>query len=113
MANVLIDPVTGCWEWQRRRDPQGYGMLVVRVNGHGPIPFRVHVLSWILFNGKFSGRLVRAHQCNNPPCCNPQHIEQKPQVENYGDSIDRGSHKNSRYFDTLGDARAPGPDVPF
>lgn len=113
--NVLACPITDCWEWQRRKDPAGYGMLAIRINGK-PVPFRAHVLAWILFQGTFSGKLVRAHRCDNPSCCNPDHIQQKPEAGNHEDAMERyrhSSYKNFKYFETLGDRRAPGPDVPF
>lgn len=116
LRNVLECPLTGCWEWQRRRDPDGYGRLTVRVNGGSPVAFRVHVISWILFGGKFSARLVRAHKCDNPPCCRPDHIEQKSNAGNIDDSRARyrhSSYKNFKYYESLGDRGAPGPDVPF
>lgn len=118
---VHIDLASGCWEWQRRSKPNGtgerYGVLTARVPGFtNPQPFAVHVLAWVLFGGKLNARHVRAHTCDNPICCNPAHIEQKTQSENISDCADRYRHnsfKRTRYYETLGDRGAPGPDVPF
>jgi hypothetical protein len=128
LDNIVENPVTGCWEWQRRVKSNGnggepYGVLCVRLPGvPHPVPFRVHVLAWILFRGPCNAGHVRAHECDNTLCCNPAHIEQKTQQHNVNDSMTRGRHssfKNLKYFGTLGDratrfdARAPGPDCPF
>lgn len=115
-SNVLVDPLTLCWEWQRRRDPCGYGMLAVRLNGGRPVPFRVHVLAWILFRGRAISKHVRAHTCDNPPCCNPDHIESKTTQGNHDDALERYRHtswKTRKYFESHGDKGAPGPNVPF
>ena len=122
LDNIVENPVTGCWEWQRRVKSNGnggepYGVLCVRLPGvPHPVPFRVHVLASVLFNGPVNHRHVRAHNCDNTICCNPAHIEQKSQRDNINDSVGRYRHnswKNKKYFESLGDARAPGPDVPF
>lgn len=122
LDNIIEDPLTGCWEWQRRLARNGsggepYGMLCVRLPGVAhPVPFRVHVLSWILFRGPFNARHDRAHECDNTVCCNPAHIESKSRADNIGDSVTRYRHsayKNLKYFGTLGDRRVPGPDCPF
>lgn len=105
-ANVLENPLTGCWEWQRRLDPKGYGMMAVRLNGGRPVPFRVHVLAWILYRGSINVRQVRAHRCDNPSCCNPDHIEQKSTQGNHDDALDRFRHtswKTKKYYDSLAD----------
>lgn len=120
LSNVLVDPVTGCWEWQRRRNRDGYGMLAVRVNGGDPVPFGVHVIAWLLFRGRILARHVCSHSCDNPPCCNPDHIESKTTQGNHDDALDRYRHtswKTKKYYESLGDrarySGAPGPDVPF
>jgi hypothetical protein len=60
----------GCWEWQGVRSPLGYGRyypeMGAKLQSHrhayelarGPIPPGMHVL----------------HRCDNPPCCNPDHL---------------------------------------
>lgn len=122
LGNILEDPFTGCWEWQRRLAGNSsggdlYGMLSVRLPDIAhPVPFRVHVLASVLFNGPVDYRQVRAHRCDNTLCCNPEHIESKSQSDNINDSISRFRHsswKNLNYFGSLGDRRAPGADVPF
>ena len=116
LSNVLVDPIIGCWEWQRRLNRDGYGQLAVRVNGGDPVPFGVHVLAWILFRGRIVRGNHHSHTCDNPPCCNPDHIESKSVQGNHDDALDRFRHtawKTKKYYDSLGDRGAPGPDVPF
>jgi hypothetical protein len=59
----------GCWEWQRFRHAKGYGGLHFRGRSN-----RAHRVMWILTNGDIpAGKLV-CHRCDNPPCCNPDHL---------------------------------------
>lgn len=125
-----IDELTGCWEWQRRLDSNGYGMLSLRLGRDHPEPVRAHVLAWVLYAGRFDRRLVRAHKCDNRRCCNPSHLEQKPVSGNCADAMERGRHscyKNFKYMRELDreifrekwfrqfgtDPGAAGADVPF
>jgi hypothetical protein len=65
-----IDPVTGCWVWQRGRCPRGYGRTSLR-----RVVWPAHRLSVIVFDGPFDPRLDVDHLCRNPPCVNPDHLE--------------------------------------
>lgn len=66
--NYDIDPVTGCWNWNRGFSGSGYGLIyadIVNVVAHrhyyqvlvGPIP---------------KGMVVH-HVCGNKTCVNPEH----------------------------------------
>lgn len=54
-----------CWEWKAGRGARGYGVL-----GAG----KAHRVAWELTNGKILGSLFVCHKCDNPPCCNPNHL---------------------------------------
>lgn len=58
-----------CWEWQARKDPDGYGRFAVdRKNRKSP---RV---AWVLVYGEIPGDLCVCHRCDCPSCCNPRHL---------------------------------------
>lgn len=74
-ANVDKDPVTGCWEWNKYRLATGYGRT--RYMGRN---FLAHRLAWILAHPDDliqiadKPKILVCHHCDNPPCCNPDHL---------------------------------------
>ncbi len=88
--NVLFDIETGCWEWQLCRTRGGYGR--VYFNG---VAVLAHRLSYVLFNGEIpSGNMV-LHSCDNPNCCNPNHLWAGTQCDNMKDMRLKGRGPNS------------------
>lgn len=75
---------SGCWEWQGYRMPLGYGQIGVRKK-----VVLTHRLAWELIHGPTSDGLVVRHKCDNPPCCNPDHLELGTQQDNVNDAIER------------------------
>lgn len=75
---------TGCWEWQGYRLPLGYGQIGVRKK-----VVLTHRLAWELTHGPIPDGLVVRHKCDNPPCCNPDHLELGTQQDNVNDAIER------------------------
>ena len=70
LARRTIDPATGCWEWQGRRDRWGYGRITLAHRRYA-----VHRLSAALFLGfDLTSPLHILHRCHNPPCFRPDHL---------------------------------------
>lgn len=79
---VTVDPVRGCWEWNGSRNPQtGYGQI-----GGG----YAHRLAFQLFNGAIPRGKWILHSCDNPPCCNPNHLYAGTAQDNARDRDSRG-----------------------
>lgn len=63
-----------CWPWLGSRFPKGYG--AVRARG---LLCQAHRLAYVLAKGEiergsgYHGSVVM-HTCDNPPCCNPDHL---------------------------------------
>ena len=75
----IVNPTTGCWDWIGGKDSQGYGQTVYAYKKTK----RAHVVSWELHNKQTVPKgFVVDHLCNNPGCCNPDHLEVKTQREN-------------------------------
>lgn len=72
--NIVVGETTGCWVWQRAT-ARGYGVLWLpdekKVRS-------VHRLSYLVFKGDIPPGLGLDHEeCDNPPCCNPDHLVPK------------------------------------
>lgn len=79
-----------CWPWTGGHDgSDGYGRAY-----DGKRTRQAHDIAWELSTGKKlrRGRLVR-HTCDNPPCCNPKHLLDGTQRDNYADSARRGRNR--------------------
>lgn len=74
-----------CWPWTGARNACGYGSLnrqgktlsahrVAYERSFGIIPDGLHVL----------------HRCDNPPCCNPDHLYAGTHADNMRDKSERG-----------------------
>ena len=74
---------SGCKEWSACRFAQGYG--VVRVGGKNLKAHRMsleHALGRPLHDGMYA-----LHSCNNPPCCNPEHLREGTNQDNVDDKL--------------------------
>lgn len=80
---------TGCWEWMGATDTKGYGRMVYRGKIVG-----THQYAYIHYVGNRNGLCV-CHHCDNPPCCNPDHLFLGTQLENIRDCSKKGRMKNN------------------
>ncbi len=103
-ASVDMGDAVGCWEWQgsvgkRKYDKYGrFETPLPRVNGKKRRNLWVaHRVAYYLTHGEDPGDLIVCHTCNNPPCCNPAHLE-------------LGTDKsNARYRELCGHGGRRGP----
>lgn len=107
----------GCWQWTEGTDSSGYAHLwIPTIFGNISVP--VHRLTWILENGPIpmepSGKrsMSVCHDCDYPPCINPDHHFLGTQADNMKDMArkGRGAHgeKNGQVKvsdDTVGKIR--------
>jgi hypothetical protein len=84
----VIDGLTPCWEWTRAR-VRGYGQFGVRRAGKQKM-VRAHRFSWELYNGPIPEDLCVLHRCDNPPCCNPEHLFLGTMLDNMRDMALKG-----------------------
>lgn len=86
MKRIKINNVNGCWEIKGYLDKDGYG----EVSGK-----RAHRLSYELFVEEIPPNMSVCHKCDNPRCCNPEHLFVGTQKDNISDMI-RKNRKPSR-----------------
>lgn len=95
-SKVKIAGKSDCWEWTGAKKEKGYGNLTI--DGHCRIAHRV---AWEFTYGEIPQGMQIQHSCDNPSCCNPNHLMLGTVVSNYIDMVRKGrgrsDHKNRRY----------------
>lgn len=80
-----------CWGWKRAISSNGYGAIGVDGGLKG-----THVLAYELWVGPVPEGLHVLHHCDNPPCCNPEHLRVGTREDNMQDMVSRGRSRNGR-----------------
>lgn len=73
----LIKKENGCLEYPTSKNKYGYSNACYRGK-----PISAHRLSYILFNKDYDPKLHVLHKCDNPSCCNPDHLFQGTHKDN-------------------------------
>lgn len=84
-SKVDVRKKNECWEWLGSRRHNGYGGL--KVNGRVE---RSNRIAWELFHQESLGDRQALHKCDNPACCNPNHIYAGTESDNMYDTHHRG-----------------------
>lgn len=84
-SQIRIAAPNECWEWTGYLDPKGYG----RTKYHGRLWF-AHRLAYTLVKGEIPQDQFACHSCDNPRCCNPDHIWPGTNAENTKDRHQKG-----------------------
>ncbi len=74
-----------CWNYQLSTNKDGYG--------HGYFDGKVtdaHRIAWALYKGQISDGLQVLHKCDNPACCNPDHLFLGTHLDNMRDKAIKG-----------------------
>lgn len=76
----------GCLEWMGPRNEDGYGRVSVKKN----LRFFAHRLAYEIDKGHIPYPLCVLHTCDNPPCCNIDHLILGTKAENNRQAAERG-----------------------
>jgi hypothetical protein len=85
-------PVGTCLEYNGARS-HGYGSIRVVVGAGVYRSLQVHKLIYETHFGPVPEGLVVRHTCDNPPCCNPEHLLIGTHKDNTNDMIERGRYR--------------------
>ena len=83
-SRIVVDPKTGCHVWSSTLSTGGYGRVLVSA----------HRLAWELKHGPIPNGLLVLHRCDNPPCCNPEHLFLGTATDNMADKTRKGRARN-------------------
>ena len=86
-----LDRSGDCWVWKGTVNEQGYG----RLNVNYKMVF-THKIAYELQYGEIPEGLLVCHTCDNPPCCNPDHLFLGTPQENVDDMMRKGRNVGSR-----------------
>jgi len=79
----------GCWAWMAAKGNKGYGAF-----GIGGSTFKAHRIAFILSGGVIPSGRCLLHSCDNPPCCNPDHLTVGTKADNNADMIRKGRKRS-------------------
>lgn len=74
-----------CWEWKASKVRGGYGQFWI----HGE-QVKSHRVAWIITNGQIPLGMLACHKCDNPGCCNPNHLFMGSHKDNAVDKVKKG-----------------------
>jgi len=77
----------GCWNWTLGKDRNGYGQVYFLKKNH-----RSNRVAWELSSGEIPDDSFVCHKCNNPSCCNPDHLYLGDASSNMTDRANSGSY---------------------
>lgn len=89
-ANIIINPITNCWEWQGTKR-SGYGRMIMGSRTDGTRKSKsAHRVSYEYFQGEIPDGMEVCHKCDNPCCVNPEHLFVGTRQDNVNDRESKG-----------------------
>jgi len=79
-------PASGCWLYLGARLPRGYGIIGA---GGKRKKIYAHRAAWIVWRGPIPEGMHVCHRCDNPPCCNPDHLFLGTRSDNMRDCVQK------------------------
>lgn len=88
--NLIVNPESGCWEWQRSKTRDGYGQCY---DPSVKRPRVVHKIVWEAINGPVPSGMKVDHECQTRHCANPGHHRLATHAQNVQYREDRAPLK--------------------
>jgi len=98
LGNIDMRSNDECWNWKGSITKDGYGLFTMYYKTH-----LTHRLAWERRNGDIPKGQCVLHKCDNPKCCNPNHLFLGTHQDNMKDKSDKGrcrtgSHVGKKYL---------------
>jgi hypothetical protein len=68
-SKIEIKGPNDCWNWKALLTDSGHGRFRIEDK-----LFQAHRVAWKLVNGSIPKGMQILHKCDNPSCCNPDHL---------------------------------------
>lgn len=78
-----------CWPWTAAINWKGYGRFKTLLRSGVPGHERAHRVAWSLCKGEIPDGSLVLHRCDNPACCNPNHLFLGTTQDNINDKINK------------------------
>lgn len=85
----FVSKQEGCWPWKGALHRDGYGRFNLPCHGGMVI---AHRFAWKMTYGEIPDGMHVLHRCDNPPCCNPEHMWLGTHRENMDDRSRKGRY---------------------
>ena len=84
-TSLSYNLVSGCWEYTKSLDKDGYGRFFWKQKY---LP--AHRAAWLFTFGVIPDGIEVCHSCDNPKCCNPNHLWLGTTADNQKDCTRKG-----------------------
>jgi HNH endonuclease len=74
-----------CWPWIGAISGGKYGRLTIK-----RMSYSAHRIAYTLTHGAIPKGMDICHKCDNPPCCNPDHLFAGTRKDNFDDAVKKG-----------------------
>lgn len=91
----LVRRPNGCLEWTGHTIRKGYGQILndaAAIAEGRPKQIGTHKAAWEIVHGPVPEGLEIRHKCDNPPCCDVEHLEIGTSQDNADDCQTRQRH---------------------
>lgn len=90
-SHLTLDPATGCLNWSvgKRKCKNPYASFTLDDGTKA----RAHRAAWIFAKGPIPKGLWVLHRCDNPPCCNVDHLFLGTAADNSEDMLRKKRHR--------------------
>ena len=90
---VCRDTTTGCLNWIKGVDKDGYGQCQASLVARQSKVTRAHQLAYVAANGLIPSGMLVCHSCDNPACCEPSHLFLGTVQDNNADKLLKGRQR--------------------
>jgi hypothetical protein len=80
----------GCIHHLNKANHFGYPKIHIRVADGVRVSSTAHRMAWIFTHGPVHDGLFVLHKCDNPSCCNPEHLFLGTHQDNMTDMVNKG-----------------------